>query len=133
MTEGTDLVTAEPEPTSWPAEGSELLPAGGHSPVASDPSHHPGPRQYVLIGIVLVILTGVEVATSYLEGHVNSNLLIVALGIMAAVKFFLVAAWYMHMKQDSRVFRRLFLTGLILATVVYGVLILFFSSTVLKS
>jgi cytochrome c oxidase subunit 4 len=133
MTEGTDLVTVDPEPTSWPAEGSELLPAGGHSPVASDPSHHPGPRQYVLIGIVLVILTGVEVATSYLEGHVNSNLLIVALGIMAAVKFFLVAAWYMHMKQDSRVFRRLFLTGLILATIVYGILMLFFSSTVLKS
>ena len=30
---------------------------------------------------------------------------------MAAVKFFLVAAWYMHMKQDSRVFRRFFITG----------------------
>jgi hypothetical protein len=52
---------------------------------------------------------------------------------MAAVKFFLVAAWYMHMKQDSSVFRRLFLTGLVLASVVYGILLLFFSSTVLKS
>ena len=82
---------------------------------------------------MLVILTAVEVATSYLEGNVNSNLLIVALGIMAAVKFFLVVAWYMHMKQDSHVFRRLFLTGLILASFVYGVLLLFFSSTVLKS
>jgi cytochrome c oxidase subunit 4 len=87
----------------------------------------------VLIAVVLVILTGVEVATSYLEGTVNSNLLIVALGIMAAVKFFLVAAWYMHMKQDSRVFRRLFITGLTLASIVYGILLLFFSSTVLKS
>ena len=66
----------------------------------------------MLIGIVLVILTAVEVATSYLEGHVNSNLLIAALGIMAAVKFFLVAAWYMHMKQDSSFFRRLFITGI---------------------
>ena len=87
----------------------------------------------MLIAVVLVILTGVEVATSYLEGHVNSNLLIVALGIMAAVKFFLVAAWYMHMKQDSRVFRRFFITGLILASIVYGIVLLFFSSTVLKS
>jgi hypothetical protein len=31
------------------------------------------------------------------------------------------------------VFRRLFLTGLVLASVVYGILLLFFSSTVLKS
>jgi cytochrome c oxidase subunit 4 len=131
MTEGTDLVTIDPEQTPATAAGGELVPAGDHLPVAAEHSH-PGPRQYVLIGIVLVILTAVEVATSYLEGHVNSNLLIVALGIMAAVKFFLVAAWYMHMKQDSKVFRRLFLTGLILATIVYGILFLFFSSTVLK-
>jgi cytochrome c oxidase subunit IV len=133
MTEGTDLVTVDPEQTPAAASGGELVPAGDHAPVVADAHSHPGPRQYVLIGIVLVILTAVEVATSYLDGHVNSNILIVALGIMAAVKFFLVAAWYMHMKQDSSVFRRLFLTGLVLAALVYGVLFLFFSSTVLKS
>ena len=91
------------------------MPVGDQHPVAAEEHSHPGPRQYVLIAVVLVILTAVEVATSYLEGHVNSNLLIVALGFMAAVKFFLVAAWYMHMKQDSAVFRRLFVSGLILA------------------
>lgn len=133
MTEGTDLVALDIDLAPAPVEGGALLTAGGHTPVASDPSHHPGPRQYVLIAIVLVILTGVEVATSYLDGHVNSSLLIVALGIMAAVKFFLVAAWYMHMKQDSATFRRLFLAGLILACTVYGVLLFVFSSTVLKS
>src|ERR1700690_3126859 len=128
MTEGTDLVTLPPEAT-----GGELVPAADQQPVVAAEHSHPGPRQYVLIAVVLVILTGVEVATSYLEGTVNSNLLIVALGMMAAVKFFLVAAWYMHMKQDSRVFRRLFITGLTLATIVYGIVMLFFSSTVLKS
>jgi cytochrome c oxidase subunit IV len=133
MTEGTDLVTVDPEQTPAAASAGELVPAGDHAPVLADAHSHPGPRQYVLIGIVLVILTAVEVATSYLDGHVNSNILIVALGIMAAVKFFLVAAWYMHMKQDSSVFRRLFLTGLVLAALVYGVVFLFFSSTVLKS
>jgi cytochrome c oxidase subunit IV len=129
MTEGTDLVTLSPEA----AAGGELAPVGDEHPVAAEEHSHPGPRQYVLIAIVLVILTAVEVATSYLEGHVNSNLLIVALGIMAAVKFFLVAAWYMHMKQDSNVFRRLFITGIVLASIVYGILFFFFSSTVLKS
>lgn len=133
MTDATDLVTL-PE-TGTPAAGAidELATVDSREVVTGEPHSHPGPRQYVLIAIVLVILTGVEVATSYLEGHVNSNLLIVALGIMAAVKFFLVAAWYMHMKQDSPVFRRLFLTGLTLACIVYGVLLFVFSSTVLKS
>jgi cytochrome c oxidase subunit 4 len=131
MTEGTDLVTLPPEAPP----GGELLghDVGDEHPVAAEEHSHPGPRQYVLIAIVLVILTAVEVATSYLEGHVNSNLLIVALGLMAAVKFFLVAAWYMHMKQDSNVFRRLFITGIVLASIVYGILLFFFSSTVLKS
>jgi cytochrome c oxidase subunit 4 len=133
MTEGTDLVTLSPEQLTEGAAGRELVPHTDQHPVAAEEHSHPGPRQYVLIAVVLVILTGVEVATSYLEGTVNSNLLIVALGIMAAVKFFLVAAWYMHMKQDSRVFRRLFITGLTLASIVYGILLLFFSSTVLKS
>jgi cytochrome c oxidase subunit IV len=133
MTEGTDLVTLSPEQLTEGAAGRELVPRTDQHPVAAEEHSHPGPRQYVLIAVVLVILTGVEVATSYLEGTVNSNLLIVALGIMAAVKFFLVAAWYMHMKQDSRVFRRLFITGLTLASIVYGILLLFFSSTVLKS
>jgi cytochrome c oxidase subunit 4 len=133
MSDSTDLVTLEDAGT--PAAGAidEIAPAGDHTPVGAVEDHHPGPRQYVLIAIVLVILTAVEVATSYLEGHVNSNLLIVALVIMAAVKFFLVVAWYMHMKQDSSVFRRLFVTGIVLASIVYGILFLFFSSTVLKS
>ena len=131
MTDSTELVTL-PD-AGLPAAGAvdELAHVGDPYPV--EQHAHPGPRQYVLIGVVLVILTAVEVATSYLEGHVNSNLLIVALAIMAAVKFFLVAAWYMHMKQDSPVFRRLFVTGIVLATIVYGILFFFFSSTVLKS
>jgi cytochrome c oxidase subunit 4 len=133
MSDSTDLVTLEEAGT--PAAGAidEIAPSDDLLPVGALEDHHPGPRQYVLIAVVLVILTAVEVATSSLEGHVNSNLLIVALAVMAAVKFFLVAAWYMHMKQDSSVFRRLFITGLVLASVVYGILLLFFSSTVLKS
>jgi cytochrome c oxidase subunit 4 len=133
MSDSTDLVTLDDAGT--PAAGAidEVAPIGDGFPVSAEKHSHPGPRQYVLIAIVLVILTAVEVATSYLEGHVNSNLLIVALAIMAAIKFFLVASWYMHMKQDSKVFRRLFIAGITLACIVYGILFLFFSSTVLKS
>ena len=132
MTDGTDLVTIEPDET--PATtGAELEARGEQHPVVADEHTHPGPRQYVLIAIVLVILTAVEVATSYLEGHVNSNILIVALATMAAIKFILVAAWYMHMKQDNSLFRRMFVAGIVLACFVYGIVLFMFSSTVLKS
>jgi cytochrome c oxidase subunit 4 len=127
MTDGTDLVTLPVE------DAGELATVDVQHPVSHEGTSHPGPRQYVLIGLVLVVLTGVEVATSYLEGSVSSNLLIAALGVMAAVKFYLVAAWYMHMKQDSAFFRRMFVVGMAVAVAVYGVVILAFSSTVLKS
>ena len=82
---------------------------------------HPTPRQYVLIAVVLVIITGFEVAASYLDGDVNSNLLIAVLVVLAAIKFFLVVAWYMHLRTDLRIFRRMFITGLLLAGAVYMV------------
>jgi cytochrome c oxidase subunit IV len=80
---------------------------------------HPTPRQYVLIAVVLVIVTALEVGASYLEGDVNSNLLIVLLTVMAGVKFWLVASWYMHLRTDLHIFRRMFVIGLLLAGSVY--------------
>ena len=68
-----------------------------------------------MIAVMLVVVTGVEIATSYIDtGH--SNLIIVALFVMASVKFFLVAAWYMHMKTDQPFFRRVFIVGMVGAT-----------------
>ena len=52
---------------------------------------------------------------------------------MAALKFYLVAAWYMHMRNDQPFFRRLFVVGMVGAGIVYGIVILVFSSSVLKS
>ena len=122
---------------------TELVPADDTDVVASETAappahtdehdHHPDARQYVLIAVVLVILTGIEVATSYLEGSVNSNILITALALMAATKFFLVAAWFMHMRMDNKFFARMFVVGIVGASIVYGIVMLAFSSTVLKS
>jgi cytochrome c oxidase subunit 4 len=106
-------------------EGLTPEVTGGGAVVTARPAHaHPEPRQYVLIAVVLVVITGFEVATSYLEGDVNSNLIIVALGVMAALKFFLVVSWFMHLRTDSKVLRRLFLLGLIAAPILYTVVLL---------
>ena len=87
---------------------------------------HIRPSQYVLVAVVLAIVTGVEVAISYAKS-VNSNLVILALVALAAVKFFLVAAWYMHLRFDRPIFRGLFLLGLAMAMFVYLVVLLSFS------
>jgi cytochrome c oxidase subunit 4 len=125
---GTEIVPADAD-----GGAAEVVPAAEHAPEPAHAHGHPDPRQYVLIAIVLVVLTAMEVAVSYLEGSVNSNVLIVVLGLMAFTKFFLVAAWYMHMRMDNKLFARLFVTGIVGASIVYGIVILAFSSTVLKS
>ena len=116
----TDVEIIDQGHTPAVADGGAVAtaPAAAHA--------HPEPRQYVLIAVVLVVITGIEVATSYLEGDVNSNLIIAALGIMAALKFFLVVAWYMHLRTDSKIFRRFFLLGLIAAPILYTIVLLMF-------
>jgi cytochrome c oxidase subunit 4 len=131
--QGTDLEVIEPggdvavAGSSVPAEHAEQLPA------VADEHHHPGPREYIFIAIILVVLTAIEVAASYLDGDINSNLLIFILASMAALKFFLVAAWYMHMKQDAPFFRRVFVVGMVGAFVVYSIALATFASTVLAA
>jgi cytochrome c oxidase subunit 4 len=131
--QGTDVAEPGTEVVSATDASGVLVASAEHAPVVhEDHGNHPTPRQYVLIAVVLVVITGVEIATSYIDtGH--SNLIIVALFVMAAIKFFLVAAWYMHMKVDQPFFRRVFVVGMIGAGIVYGILLLVFSSTVLKS
>ncbi len=123
---GTELLPAEGD-----ANGGELEPASDQHFEEVEHNSHPGPRQYVLIAVVLVVLTAIEIGISYIE--MNANLQIFLLFALAFVKFFLVAAWFTHMKQDSPFFRRLFIIGIVLASFVYGIVILVFSSTVLKS
>jgi cytochrome c oxidase subunit 4 len=132
MTDSTDVAEPGTEVVPASADGGEVVAAEAHYPEVED-HDHPGPRQYVMIGIILVILTAIEVAASYLEDDVHDNLLIAILAVMAFIKFYLVCAWYMHMKQDNPFFRRVFIIGIVGATVVYGIVMLVFASTVLSS
>src|SRR6476620_7071071 len=112
---------------------SAVVPAGTPAvEVHADHGGHPSPRQYVLIAVVLVVLTGIEIAVSYIDAE-HTNLIIIALFLMGAAKCFLVAGWYMHMRNDQPFFRRIFVIGMIGAAIVYGIVMLMFSSTVLKA
>jgi cytochrome c oxidase subunit 4 len=90
-----------------------------------DTHDHPGDRKYVEIAIILAVLTALEVATYFFEEELGRSLVPILMVLMV-VKFFLVAAWFMHLKFDSRLFTRMFVAGLVLATAVYIVMLLVF-------
>ncbi len=87
---------------------------------------HPQPRQYVNVAIILAVLTAVEVAIYYVEGV--RSILVPILIFLAILKFVLVALWFMHLRFDSNIFKRLFVTGLVLALLVFTVVLVFFST-----
>ena len=85
-----------------------------------DDHEHPSDRKYVQVAIILAIVTALEVATYWMES-VPGEVLIPILMLMMIYKFFYVAAWFMHLKFDSPLFTKFFVTGLMLATAVYGI------------
>ena len=81
---------------------------------------HPGPGEYIKIALVLAVVTAAEVAVYYIS-QIPPHVLSAILLVMMAVKFALVSLWFMHLRFDSILFRRLFITGIILAVVVYTI------------
>jgi cytochrome c oxidase subunit 4 len=92
-----------------------------HQAQTEDEGHgHPSDRSYVGIAVVLAALTALEVVSYYVEEQLG-GLLVPALMIMMVVKFVLVVAWFMHLRFDSNLFTRVFVSGLVLAIGVYAV------------
>ena len=86
--------------------------------------HHPEPKQYIVVAIALAVATGLEVGLYYIT--LPSVIYILLLAFFATIKFILVALWFMHLRFDSRIFRRLFVLGIVLAISVYVVALLTF-------
>ena len=77
---------------------------------------HPSDWKYIQIAIILAVLTAAEVATYYVD---LGAAMIPVLIVLMILKFVLVVMWFMHLKFDSPVFTRTFVTGLVLAVGVY--------------
>jgi cytochrome c oxidase subunit 4 len=81
-------------------------------------------KGYVVIGVILTIITGIEVAIFYIPAL--ASVLIPTLLVLSAAKFVIVVLYYMHLKSDSPIFSRVFFGPMVLAVlVVVGLLILF--------
>lgn len=90
----------------------------------ADESHHPQALTYIVVAIILTILTAFEIGVFY--APFLQAILVPLLIILAILKFILVAAFYMHLHFDSRVFSALFLFPLGLATLIIISLMLLF-------
>ncbi len=86
-------------------------------------TEHPSEGQYWKIFFLLFAITAVEVALYY-KSIPGVNLNNAALGILAIAKFVVVVGYFMHLKFDNRILRRLFVTGLVLAIFCYMVFLL---------
>jgi cytochrome c oxidase subunit IV len=88
-------------------------------------AHHPGVRDYVIVAVALAVATAFEVALYYLS--LPGALLIFLLLFLMALKFALVVLYFMHLRFDNPLFRRLFVAGLLLALTVYTVVLVSFA------
>jgi cytochrome c oxidase subunit IV len=123
-TPGSPEVTTGAVATEEPPATPELEAAPGHDPLLHrGAAHaHPSPAKYVGIAVLLAIITGIEVAIYYI--NMPDPLMVAFLLVLAILKFSLVAAFFMHLKFDSPMLRRVFVAGIILAAVVYTVALL---------
>ncbi|MGH2758480.1 MAG: cytochrome C oxidase subunit IV family protein, partial [Actinomycetota bacterium] len=71
---------------------------------------HPGPGEYIKVAVILAIVTAIEVAAYYVTSLPDS-VLSAALLVMMVIKFAFVGLWFMHLRFDSPIFRRLFVGG----------------------
>lgn len=93
----------------------------GHEPAEEHAKPHPTDKQYVMIGLILGVLTLIEVGLYYVDiGALNNTTLLV----LAVIKFAMVAMFFMHLRFDRPILRRLFVTGLLLAIGVYLIYLL---------
>ncbi len=85
---------------------------------------HPGAGTYVVIGLILTIITAIEVAVFYIPAmHTYMAPILISL---SAAKFVLVVLFYMHLKFDNRLFSTVFVMPLVLAiSLVIALIILF--------
>jgi cytochrome c oxidase subunit IV len=96
------------------------------APAQEHAHDHPTPGTYAKIGLLLFVLTALEVGLYEFTfgdhagtvGHQIQPFFIPMLLLLSAVKFALVAMYYMHLKNDSKLFSGVFVFPLTIAAIV---------------
>ena len=89
----------------------------------ADHAEHPSDLMYVKVALLLAGLTALEVGTYFWEdifgSRPSTGALVAVLFPMMIIKFGTVILYFMHLKYDNPLFKRVFLFGLILAVIVF--------------
>ena len=96
--------------------------------IVHDQHTHPGNKFYLTIGVILLVLTGLEVL-GYLgeeNGTFGPGTAAVIILVLSAAKFLLVVMLYMHLKFDHNLFTGIFVFPALLGTLVIVACILLF-------
>jgi cytochrome c oxidase subunit 4 len=82
---------------------------------------HPTRSAYLEIGLILAIMTALEVLLYVFRDSLGRAVTTPALVVLTIGKFVLVGAWFMHLRFDHPVLRRLFISGILLAAAVFAI------------
>lgn len=91
----------------------------------SHETEHPPDRSYVWLAVILGLITAAEIWTYFWDDDMSigpfsgTSLLVVTLFPMMIAKFIIVAGWFMHLRYDNPMFRRVFVLGTLAAVVLY--------------
>jgi cytochrome c oxidase subunit 4 len=86
---------------------------------------HPSAKEYIGIAVVLTVITAIEVAVFYVPAL--HPFLAPILLTLSALKFGIVAMWYMHLKFDPRLYSWVFVVPMIFAAAIILSLIVLMS------
>ena len=96
--------------------------------IMHDQHTHPSRTFYAIIGVLLLVLTALEIF-GYLgeTRHVyTAGVAALLILILSAAKFYSVVAYYMHLKPDNKLFTAIFVFPALLGTmVIVGMIMLF--------
>ena len=105
---------------------------GGHAGAHGDhgaghhDGHHPTATTYVIVGVILTIITAVEVSAFYIPAWEGSAIYVPSMLFLSTVKFVTVVMFYMHLKYDHKLFRALFSGPFVIAfTTLFALMFLF--------
>lgn len=122
----TETATSETASSSTPApEQAALEDTAARDTTQHETEHaHPSDWQYIKIALLLAVLTALEVFTYFESVHnLSDAVLYVVLTVLMVLKFVYVVAWFMHLKFDSMIFRRVFQVGIAMALAVYLIML----------
>lgn len=88
-----------------------------------DHHDHPTRSAYLEIALILAIMTALEVLLYVFREPLGRAVTTPALIVLTVGKFVLVGAWFMHLRFDHPVLRRLFIAGMLLAAAVFAIVL----------